>query len=52
MFKEVYQLIILVRYLYYFDNNIFPSLVGLSFKLCRDNFYSMVILGNRVFIRK
>lgn len=58
MFEEVYQSVMLVRYLYYFDNNLLSSVV-LSFKMCRDNFffvtyhfYSTVILGNRVFIRK
>ena len=59
MFEEVYQSIMLVRYLYYFDNNLLLSCVALSFKMCRDNFffvtcnlYSTVILGSRVFIRK
>lgn len=59
MFDEVYQSIMLVSYLYYFDNNLLLSSVVLSFKMCRDNFffvtyhfYSTVILGNRVFIRK
>ena len=58
MFEDVYQSIMLVRYLYYFDNNLL-SFVVLSVKMCRDNFffvtyhfYSTVILGNRVFIRK
>ena len=59
MFDEVYQSVMLVSYLYYFDNNLLLSSVVLSFKMCRDNFffvtyhfYSTVILGNRVFIRK
>lgn len=54
MFDEVYQSVMLVSYLYYFDNNLLLSSVVLSFKMCRVtyHFYSTVILGNRVFIRK
>lgn len=34
MFEEVYQSVMLVRYLYYFDNNLLLSSVVLSFKKC------------------